>query len=58
MEGPSLIILKEEIIAFKGKKVMQVSGNTTIEKERFKNRIVRDFKSWGKHFIIGFDVFL
>jgi endonuclease-8 len=57
MEGPSLIILKEEIITFKGKKVMQVSGNTNIEKERFKNRIVRDFKSWGKHFIIVFDGF-
>ncbi len=57
MEGPSLIILKEEIITFKGKKVMQVSGNTNIEKERFKNRLVRDFKSWGKHFIIVFDGF-
>lgn len=57
MEGPSLIILKEEIKTFKGKKITGVSGNTTIEKERFKNKTVRDFKSWGKHFLICFDDF-
>lgn len=57
MEGPSLVILKEEIKAFKGKKIIAVSGNTKIEKERFKNKTVRDFKSWGKHFLICFDDF-
>ena len=39
MEGPSLIILKEEIKAFKGKKIIEVSGNTTIDKERFKSEV-------------------
>ncbi|MDB5222055.1 MAG: Formamidopyrimidine-DNA glycolase [Chitinophagaceae bacterium] len=57
MEGPSLVILKEEIKSFKGKKIIEVSGNTKIEKERFKNKTVRDFKSWGKHFLICFDKF-
>ena len=57
MEGPSLIILKEEINQFKGKKVVEVSGNTKIEKERFKNKTITDFKSWGKHFLICFDDF-
>ena len=57
MEGPSLIILKEEIKSFKGKKILEVSGNTKIEKERFKNKTIRDFKSWGKHFLICFDGF-
>lgn len=57
MEGPSLIILKEEVKAFKGKKILEVSGNTKIEKGRFKNKTVRDFKSWGKHFLICFDNF-
>lgn len=55
MEGPSLVILKEEIKAFKGKKILKVSGNTTIEKERFINKTVRDFECWGKHFLICFD---
>jgi len=57
MEGPSLIILKEEIRQFAGKKILEVNGNTSIEKERFKNKIVKDFKSWGKHFLICFDTF-
>src|SRR5438045_91696 len=57
MEGPSLVILKEEIKSFIGKKILEVSGNTKIEKERFKNKTVRDFKSWGKHFLICFDNF-
>jgi endonuclease-8 len=46
MEGTSLVILKEEIKAFKGKKIIAVSGNTKIEKERFKNKTVKDFESW------------
>jgi endonuclease-8 len=57
MEGPSLVILKEEIRQFKGKEIIEVSGNTKIEKERFKNKTVTDFKSWGKHFLICFDDF-
>jgi endonuclease-8 len=57
MEGPSLVILIEEIRSFRGKKIIEVSGNTKIEKERFKNKTVRDFKSWGKHFLICFDGF-
>ena len=57
MEGPSLVILKEEIKAFKRKKILAVSGNTKIEKERFENKTVKDFKSWGKHFLICFDTF-
>lgn len=57
MEGPSLIILKEEVKGFLGKKIIEVSGNTKIEKERFKNKIIKDFKSWGKHFLICFDGF-
>lgn len=57
MEGPSLVILKEEIKSFKRKKIIEVSGNTKIEKERFKNKTVSHFKSWGKHFLICFDKF-
>lgn len=57
MEGPSLVILKEEIKSFRGKKIIEVSGNTKIEKERFKNKTVREFKSWGKHFLICFNGF-
>jgi endonuclease-8 len=57
MEGPSLIILKEEAKAFIGKKILKVGGNTKTEKERLLNQTVLDFKSWGKHFIIEFRKF-
>jgi endonuclease-8 len=56
-EGPSIVILKEEVQAFKRKKIIAVSGNTTIDKERMLNQTVVDFKSWGKHFLICFKTF-
>lgn len=56
-EGPSIVILKEEVQAFKRKKIIAVSGNTTIEKERMLNQTIIDFKSWGKHFLICFKTF-
>jgi endonuclease-8 len=56
-EGPSIVILREEVQLFKGKKIIAVSGNTKTEKERLLNKKVLDFKSWGKHFLICFDKF-
>lgn len=56
-EGPSIVILKELVQSFKGKKVLIASGNTKIEKERMNGRKVTDFKSWGKHFLICFKGF-
>ena len=56
-EGPSIVILKEAVQAFKGKKVLAASGNTKIEKERMNGCKVIDFKSWGKHFLICFKGF-
>jgi endonuclease VIII len=56
-EGPSIIILKEAVQAFKGKKILEVNGNSKIDKERMKNKKIMDFKSWGKHFLICFNDF-
>jgi endonuclease VIII len=56
-EGPSIVILKEELTPFIGKKVLEVSGNAKIELSRMKNKKVLDVKSWGKHFLISFDSF-
>jgi len=56
-EGPSIVILKEEVQPFKGKKIIAVAGNTKIGKERLLNKRIIDFKSWGKHFLICFDDF-
>lgn len=56
-EGPSIVILKEQVAPFARKKVLAVSGNAKVEKERVAGKTVRAFKSWGKHFLICFDGF-
>jgi endonuclease-8 len=56
-EGPSIVILKEEVAAFTGKEIIAVSGNTKIDQQRLVNKKVLAFKSWGKHFLICFDEF-
>ena len=56
-EGPSIVILKEAVQSFKGKKVIEARGNTRIEKERMNGQTIVDFKSWGKHFLICFPKF-
>jgi endonuclease-8 len=58
-EGPSIVILKELIdkLGLVNEQVIEVSGNTKIEKERMLNQHVKAFHSWGKHFLICFDTF-
>ncbi len=56
-EGPSIVILKELTAPFAGKKVLAVSGNSKVEKERADGETVIGFKSWGKHFLICFKHF-
>jgi endonuclease-8 len=57
MEGPSIVILKEEARLFKGKKIIRISGNSKIDQQRLLNQKVIAFKSWGKHFLICFKAF-
>lgn len=56
-EGPSIVLLKEEVAAFTGKKIICVSGNSQIDQGRLINKKVISFKSWGKHFLICFKGF-
>ena len=56
-EGPSIVILKEAVQAFKGKKVIEVSGNSKIGIRRLEGQVVTEFRSWGKHFLICFKTF-
>jgi endonuclease-8 len=56
-EGPSIVILREAVSAFGGKKVLRVAGNTKEDKERLVNKKVLAFRSWGKHFLIVFKGF-
>lgn len=56
-EGPSIIILKEEVQSFTGKKITGVQGNSKIDQSRLLNQKIIAFKSWGKHFLICFKGF-
>lgn len=56
-EGPSILILKEEAQQFAGKKVIEVSGNSSIDLERLRDKTILSFKTWGKHFLICFEDF-
>ncbi|HSB93026.1 MAG TPA: DNA-formamidopyrimidine glycosylase family protein [Flavitalea sp.] len=57
-EGPSMVILKDAVQEFKGKKVVEVEGNSTIiNKDLLLNRKIIEFKTWGKHFLICFNDF-
>src|SRR4051812_21020340 len=56
-EGPSLLIAKEEMIQYKGKKIIEVSGNSKFGIERLKNKKLVDIKTWGKHLLFCFDQF-
>ena len=56
-EGPSIVLVRETLLPFIGKKVLAAQGNTKIEKERLIGQKIRDIKTWGKHLLICFDEF-
>jgi endonuclease-8 len=55
MEGPSLVILKEQAQKFVGKNVTTAYGSQKINFERLVGQRITDLKSWGKHFLIVFE---
>ena len=54
-EGPSIILVKEAVAKFTGKKIISVSGDSKIDQSLLLNREIVEFKSWGKHFLICLD---
>lgn len=56
-EGPSIVLLKEAVVQFTGKKIIEVSGNSKLDQSRLLNIKVIEFRSWGKHFLICFKKF-
>jgi endonuclease-8 len=51
-EGPSIVILRELVHSFTGKKILEASGNTKVDITGLARQKVLAFKSWGKHFLI------
>ncbi|KAF2518061.1 DNA-formamidopyrimidine glycosylase family protein [Flavobacterium foetidum] len=56
-EGPSIVILKEEVMQFEGQKIKAVSGTSSEDIQRMKDKTILSFKTWGKHFLICFEDF-
>ena len=51
-EGPSIVILRELVAPFTGKKILRVEGNSKIDQQRLVGQTVVAFRSWGKHFLV------
>ncbi len=51
-DGPSIVILEEQVSPFVGRTIRRMQGNTSIEKERLLHQRVEDFRSWGRHFLV------
>jgi endonuclease-8 len=57
-EGPSIIILKEAMQSFKGKAVVEATGNSKkIDFKILNGKKIIDLRTWGKHFLICFPDF-
>lgn len=52
-EGPSIVILKEAVHCFTGKRIKSAGGTTKkINPSELEGKRIVEFKSWGKHFLI------
>lgn len=56
-EGPSIVILKEQLEVFKGKTILSVSGNSKEDIHRMQGRVIVEFKTWGKQLLICLEDF-
>lgn len=57
-EGPSMVILKDEVKAFTGKKVLAATGNAKeVNFKAITGQKIVAFKTYGKHFLICFPKF-
>lgn len=57
-EGPSILILKEKLLQFKGKKVLDANGYAKgFDAEMLIGKTLKDIKTWGKHTLLVFPKF-
>ena len=52
MEGPSLVILKEQLQEFIGLRIVSISGILAYEFKSLQEQILQEVLTWGKHLII------
>lgn len=54
-EGPSIILMKENLLQFVGHKVTEASGNAKFDKEPFMGQILREIRTFGKQTYLIFE---
>jgi endonuclease-8 len=54
-EGPTILLLKEALAPFQRRKILQASGNAHIDLPRLKNKMILEFRCWGKQLLICFN---
>ena len=57
MEGPSLIIAREEMEGAVHQKVLKVRGNSRCPISTIKGQVLEDIGTWGKHLLLFFSDF-
>lgn len=58
-EGPSIVILREQLAHLRGRKILRAEGNAKIPMSRLVGQRILALRSWGKHFLVelpGFSV--
>ncbi len=57
-EGPNLVILKEKLYPFKGRRITTASGYAkNVDPSRLQGNTLTDIKTWGKHLLLVFEDF-
>jgi endonuclease-8 len=56
-EGPSIVILKELLRPFAGRRIRAAYGAARVDLHRLIDARITEFKSWGKHLLICFQGF-
>ncbi|MGG6463173.1 DNA-formamidopyrimidine glycosylase family protein [Solilutibacter silvestris] len=56
-EGPSIVLLREAAQQYVGRRVLEVEGNSKQPIVRLRNRVLKEVRSWGKHFLLDFGTF-
>jgi len=56
-EGPSLVILRELVQPFTGKRIRKAEGNSKLDLSRLEGQKIVALRTWGKHFLIELDGF-
>ena len=56
-EGPTLVILREALQPFAGKRVLRVEGNSKQPIDDIRGKTLRRVRNWGKQLLLEFDPF-